>query len=286
MWRRLLILVLLLVGASCDYSAPSTVAKIKSLRLNIIPGTIKAYHSPGAEKRTLAATNLLQHAIPFFQKQLGVTESFSIALLDSARWTQVSPLPYGLPFVSGPPYIVCLPSTSDNVLAKIVTEAVDGYPIDDNSLSKKESIAHFISLIGLHELGHIYANEYGASFPNKWTYEFIATYFAYLYLEHNSPEESKLWVSISDILLKEINPQHTSLADFETLYAKVGVQNYAWYQVAILQRVKEVYEQQGIKFLITYKDYQWSAKSPLYYLEAMEQMAPGFLKWAEKYHLN
>jgi len=274
------------VSASCNYSAQSTVSKIKSLHLTVIPGTIKTYHTPGAETKILATTSLLQNAIPFYENQLGVTESFSIALLDSARWTQISLIPYGLPFVSGPPYIVCLPATSDNILAKIVTEAIDGYPINNNSLSKEKNIAHFISLIGLHELGHIYANEYGASFPNKWTYEFVATYFAYLYLEQTSPEERKLWVDMSDILLKEINPRHTSLADFEELYAKVGVQNYAWYQVALLQRVREVYEQQGVKFLEIYRDLQWPAESMSHQLHVMEEIAPGFLKWAAKYHLN
>jgi hypothetical protein len=68
----------------------------------------------------------------------------------------------------------------------------------------------------------MYANAYGISFPNKWTYEFAATYFAYFYLDQNFPKQSEIWFDVSKILVKELTPRYTSLNDFEEMCVRVG----------------------------------------------------------------
>jgi hypothetical protein len=264
----------------------TTLDKIQSLNLGKEEGTILKYYSNGTEERANNLEELLGNSKSYFESSLGVKESFSIAVLDSNDWVKVTNIPYGLPFVSGPPYIVCFPSSNENVLGQIIQRSIKNYNLSEKyEKSDEELIEIFISMIGFHELGHIYAKEYGINFPNKWTYEFAATYTAYLYLTDNFPVEADIWLSISEILEKEINPNYTSLNDFENLYVRVGVENYAWYQVVFLLRVAEVEKAIGISLLEILLNTKITSSDEYLSLDKLENIHPGFLNWAEKYKL-
>jgi len=283
----LLILLFILTCSCSDSNAPSMLEKVARLNLKTIDRSIKTYYVNGYKQRAETTLNVLHKSIKFYEKNFDVKQSFALAIIDSSSWEKITQIPYGLPFVSGPPYIVCLPANSNNALSEIIFTALDGYELNtQNGMSQEEIVNLFISLIGFHELGHIYANAYGISFPNKWTFEFAATYFAYFYLEQNFPRQSEIWVDVSEILVKELEPSNTSLNDFEEMYVRVGVENYAWYQAAFLVRVMEVYRQQGIEFLRKLKKHQWPSNSPSEYLNEMENISSGFVKWAQNYHLQ
>lgn len=287
MYLILLFIFAIFFGNSCNSSAQSTLEKIQTMDLNEADGNIPAYYPDGFEERAKETVDLLQYSTEYFEEAFQVSQAFSLAVLDSANWIKLTRIPYGLPFVSGPHYVVCIPATSDNVLAEIVSEGIaDDDLCSSYSMSREEIVKHFVSLIGFHELGHIYASEYGMSFPNKWTYEFAATFFAYSYLEARRPEMSRLWLDVSEALLEEIDPEHKSLSDFEELYVRVGVEDYAWYQMVFLERVKEVYDRKGNDFAELYRKHSWPAQSGNHYLDKMEEIVPGFLDWAGKKGLN
>lgn len=282
------ILILVFVfSSSCNAQDQSTLEKVRALDLHSIDGNIETYYPEDFKVLAEANLNLLNYSIGFFEYHFGVKQSFSIAILDSASWAKITSIPYGLPFVSGPPYIVGIPANSNNILSRTILTAIDGYELNVKyEMTNEEIVNLFVSLIGFHELGHIYASDYGASFPNRWTYEFAATYFAYFYLDQNFQKERDLWIDVSEILVEEINPRYTTLDDFEEMYVRVGVENYAWYQVVFLLRVKELYEIQGITFLNNLKYYQWSSESSSHYLNEMDDMASGFNSWAKKFQLE
>lgn len=284
MLRSKLILLLFVLIQSLIFSQ-STLEKVKSLNLNKSEDNILTFYSDDYKHSAESIKELLGNSTNYFEKTFEINESFSIAVLDSNDWIKITQIPYGLPFVSGPPNIVCIPASTNNVLAKVIKEAIAGYNLQARYAKPvDETINLFISLIGFHELGHIYARACGIEFPNKWTFELAATYFAYLYLKENAPDAALLWVDIAKILVEEIKPQHTSLTDFEDLYVRVGVANYAWYQVVFLLQVAEVEEKQNVNFierLIT-KD---SLNSGDLSLSALEEIQPGFINWAKKYKL-
>ncbi|MFW5644481.1 MAG: hypothetical protein ACOCZL_01080, partial [Bacteroidota bacterium] len=281
MYLILLFTLAIIFGNSCDSPAQSTLEKIKSLELNETDGDIPAYYTEGFEERAKETLDFLRYSKEYFEENFQVSQFFSLAVLDSASWIKITRIPYGLPFVSGPPYVVCIPASTDNVLARIVSGGLTDHDFSSSySMTRDEIVNRFISLIGFHELGHIYANEYGMSFPNKWTYEFAATYFAFSYMEDRQPEMSRLWLDVSEALLEEIEPEHRSLSDFEELYVRVGVEDYAWYQMVFLQRVKEVYDRKGNEFTIQYKSHSWPTESENHYLGEMKEIVPGFLDWA------
>src|SRR6056297_3482542 len=259
---RLAIIAVIVFCISCSSSTLSTLEKVKDLDLNSIDGNITAYYSAGYEDRALSHLNLLQNSTEFFEENFEIDQKFSIAIIDSANWKKITSVPYGLPFVSGPPYIVCFPANSDNILSNTITNVIDGYQLNTQyGMTNKEIVNLFVSLIGFHELGHIYANTYGISFPNKWTFEFTATYFAYFYLDQNFSKERDIWIDVSKIIIEEMQPRYTSLKDFEEKYSGVGVKNYAWYQVVFLLQVEKVYLKQGRTFIEKLRDHTWSSTS-------------------------
>lgn len=279
-----ILLLTLFISNSCRAPDQSTLEKVRALQLNSIDSDIVAYYAEGFKERAESNLNLLNKSIGFFEDNFGAKQPFSIAVIDSVNWKKITPIPYGLPFVSGPPYIVCLPADSKNILSNTILTAINGYELDAQyGMTNDEIVNLFVSLIGFHELGHIYANAYGISFPNRWTYEFAATYFAYSYVDQGFQKERDIWIDVSDILVKEINPRYTSLNDFEEMYVSVGVENYAWYQVVFLLRVKELYKDQGINFLTNLKNHQWSTTSRYHYLNEMEEIGSGFKTWAQKF---
>ena len=284
---RLAIIAVIVFCISCSSPTLSTLEKVKDLDLNSIDGNITAYYTAGYEDRALSHLNLLQNSTEFFEENFEIDQKFSIAIIDSANWKKITSVPYGLPFVSGPPYIVCFPANSDNILSNTITNVIDGYQLNTQyGMTNKEIVNLFVSLIGFHELGHIYANTYGISFPNKWTFEFTATYFAYFYLDQNFSKERDIWIDVSKIIIEEMQPRYTSLKDFEEKYSGVGVKNYAWYQVVFLLQVEKVYLKQGRAFIEKLRDHTWSSTSTTAYLYEMDEIGSGFAKWAQQYKLQ
>ena len=284
---RVAYIIVLIISISCDISAQSTLEKVRALDLNAIDGNSTTYYSAGYEDQASANLNLLSKSVGFFEEHFSVSQSFSIAVIDSADWERITSIPYGLPFVSGPPYIVCIPASSENVLSNIIARAIDGYELQDKyGMTNNEITDLFVSLIGFHELGHIYARSYGATFPNKWTFEFAATYFAYFYLDRNFSKERDIWIEVSNIIIKEIQPRYTSLKDFEVKYSGVGVENYAWYQVAFLLQVEKLFNNQGKDFLNKLQHHTWGSASTTEFVDEMNEIGVGFNQWAQRYNLQ
>ena len=278
-------IVILLLFSACDHSPQPSVVDIKSLGLQSVDNGIETFYSNGFREKAVSAAEPIHNSADFFEESFGVRESISVAILNKEDWTRLTPIPYGLPFVSGPPYVICIPATADNILSQALGSALQQSSLEDRyQLSNDEITERFILMIGFHELGHIYARSYGMQFPNKWTFELAATYFAYFYLAHNAASELELWLETAATLGKNIEPTFTTIEDFEKLYTKVGVGNYAWYQVVFLYRVREIYEQQGKQFLEALKNHNWTSSSSHHLLE-MEQLSPGFQEWADRYYL-
>ena len=284
--RLTTLLVATVFCISCSNPSTSTLEKVKALNLDSVDGKIETYYSSGYKPKAQTTLGILRESADFFEEHAGVSQTFSIAILDSAHWGMISSLPYGLPFVSGPPYIVFLPADSKNILFNTVAPLIEGYDLETKYEMTHEEITDlFVSLIGFHELGHMYAHSYGATFPNKWTFEFAATYFAYFYMDQNFERERDIWMDVARILITEIKPRHTSLKDFEAKYAGVGVENYAWYQVAFLLQVEDLYKKQGQNFLNRLKSHTWSSGSTTEYVDEMDEIGSGFAQWAQKHKL-
>jgi len=161
--------------------------------------------------------------------------------------------------------------------------------LKDNKTTFEALADQFVDLIGFHELGHKLTDNFGINPPNRWLYEFIASYWSYAYISERRPE----WKAVFDLLGRpsEVRPRNTSLEDFERLYS--GVDDYGWYQGMFESRIREIYPELGLKFLSDLKrSFPQSGDSrtpngppktkmtPAQLLEQLEKIAPGFQKWA------
>jgi len=265
-------------------SAQTALDKVQSLDLVFALKPMKVYYSRGYEEVALPLASRYGRTDDYFRSAFGVNRTFSLAVLDSADWSKVSSLPYGLPFVSGPPFVVCMPATPDHQLGRLIDKALEadsGIPRD----SIPQRVRRFTSFIGFHELGHIYAKELNLPTPNKWTYEFAATYLAYAYLATFYPSDNKEWLSTGIKMADSIHPVHTSLKDFEQFYVRVGVANYAWYQVIFLKMVDDVFGNYGTGFTDQWRQLSFPQETGQYHLEQMNELYSGFYTWAIKYKL-
>ena len=268
---------------------PSLLDAVRKAAPQRLDGPIPAHFSPGAEQRARYLQKVLGDASAFYRKRLGVSPTFTLALLDPPAWTSVTNVPYGLPFVTGDPPVMTLPFRQEGAVVTGYMANASRLPADVVKLvetSRRPFAAHvadMVDLVGYHELGHLYVGEWGINPHTRWFGELLATYFGYAFMAEQLPDLARTWeiVSRSD---GGNTPQHRSLADFERLYSGVGADNYIWYQDRFSERVFAIFPIDGLDFLRKVKDAfprdsnEKLASDAL--LERLENIRPGFKAWA------
>src|SRR5690606_18911481 len=106
----------------------------------------------------------------------------------------------------------------------------------------EDASRRYVDLVGLHELGHVFAGAYGIRVQSKWFNEWLATYFCYAFLRAHRPLDAHLWEGILQGYVDAVQPEHRTLDAFEQIYFGVGARNYVWYQARFQQSVAQVYD--------------------------------------------
>jgi hypothetical protein len=239
---------------------------------------------------------VLELALPFYRSALGRDVNVSLALLGPAEWrawnTQYT-APGGAPFSSMLPgverlpdgtRVMLLPAESGHRLSDQVRRLWAESPELRELGPSPDSVAdRFATLIGFHELGHVYTAADSVRPSEAWFNELLATYLAYAFLRARAPDDARLWERVSAALVKGLQPTQTSLA---RMFGG-GADTYVWYQASLQIRVRELYDAQGLDFYRRVKEQRAaigdrSKEVPL--IEVLEQIAPGFLAWQRRYH--
>jgi hypothetical protein len=255
---------------------------------------VTVYYSRGHETRAKELSSLIEDAMRFYEDKLKIKPELSVAVLTKADWDRVvQQTPFGVPFVSPVPHVILLPATHDGEVVKLVTglrgkaSSATLKKIEKAGFTFEQGAEKLVDLIGLHELGHVLTHAYGIRTPSLWSYEFLATYFAYAYLREVHPELATLFGAVTyDLQCRDGNkPKYTSLEDFDRLYFKVGTTNYGWYQSAFNGRVEAVYAVKKFSFLeemrTTFPTQTKEGEPPRVVLERLERICPGFKAWGE-----
>lgn len=280
------------IGATAlAQTPPSSVEQVRQLNLPSLPGDFTVYYSQGFEKRAQLMRSLLAEATAYYRSALGLTPSFAVALLNEADWQKVNPqVPYGVLFTSAAPHVIFAPASPENAV-----ERADAQLLANASPMVRDVMQEYrIPFIGLHELGHTYIEASRIHTGNKWFSEFLASYYAFNFLAERHPKLAAAWDSANRVATAGPPPNYRALADFERLYNRVGVENYAWYQAQFLQRVSAVNSQRGVEFIRSVnssfpklaegEDWLESLLQRPATIEAtlerLEKLAPGFVAWA------
>ncbi|WP_440998516.1 hypothetical protein [Fodinibius sp. SL11] len=269
-------------------------AKVQSLDLESVREGVVVHYKPGYKERAEKLGPLLNDAIQFFKKELGITQQFHLALVDSLDWIQISSSPYGLPHVSGmndeDPPVAVLPVSGEGTVYDFMVSLDNNFSknlrqrIQNTGYSWEEISGTMVDLVSLHELGHVYKNAYGIGEPALWFNEFMANYFSYLYMFQQRPELAEIWDITGHAIQEGFEPQYHTLEDFEKRYVKVGVGNYAWYQSAFEMKANPLVEKYGLSFVKRMKEVFPNGVGKIAsekVLEELETNYPGFQEWAQ-----
>ena len=250
--------------ASPPSSAPdfggNRIDAIKSLGLASIPGNMPAFYSPDAETRARYLQGLLGGEIAYYEEQFHFHfDPVALAVLDAPQWPKVAgDEPFGMPSVDGTnPPVVIMPASWDKVMWMVVPRRKEVPPA---MLRKALSTGrHWDQIkfegcdgIGTHEIGHFIIRQLGIDPQTKWFNEFLASYVGYAYLKAKEPGQALSNEIFWTVGLGHSPHPFTKLDDFESRYDELQQKypgNYGWYQLALDQRVIEVYESGGVEYL-------------------------------------
>jgi hypothetical protein len=289
--KTISLLLLLTLSINGFLSAQNNILKVAST-LSKKDGKVPVYYPGGFEKTAVSLQALLQKAVEYYDKKLGVNIPVTLVLFTVEEDRKLGvlsnqPRSYNrfLPFVNtGAPNLMCLPVGRGSALDSLV-QAVSkkSSALKKLKMSSTEISDRFIALVGFHELGHIYMNELEINHPILWYGEMMANYIAYAFLKDTSPADAELWEWMNEAFVTYLKPGNSLLLD---KMGRSGTESYVWMQGNLTLKADEVYQSQGLPFLQKLK-LLTNVKifnDDVSLLLALDQIAPGFKEWADKEH--
>ena len=285
------ILLPMLAFTQAEQKPLSLAQKVQNLKLDSTEVGELAYYSEGYLDRAELISLEIERARKFYLDSLGIEVEVKIALLDINDYNKIShPIPYGLPFVNS--RLIFLPADTSTGAVKNMYAPFSGSISEEaqstlNNLGMDYGAAlnRMVDLIGLHEIGHVQNGAMEIDTKQSWFNEFMASYFAYAYMQNNDTSLADIWDIITHAGFEGYTPTHTSLDVLNKLYFGVGVDNYGWFQNAFQERIREVYAAKGLNFIRLVKeklsDSSFQPATAKELLEKLEEIEPGFLKWAD-----
>jgi len=224
---------------------------------------VQTYYSPGTRERASKLASMADKSYAFLKGFFKADADLSLLVLDSDDWNKRFPTaPYGLLVTdmgaihlaaeTETPAIKALSPMFDNcpeALKKSLTSAMG----DEEAAFTKALQILFDHLI-VHEFTHGFQEKRRIRFGAAWLSELFADYTTYAFLKRFKAEYKKD-LRVVEIVAKAMYEggrplvKHTSLEDFERLYARVGFLNYVWYHGKFFMGVFELYNKYGESFI-------------------------------------
>jgi hypothetical protein len=287
---------LLLTGVS--WATDSTLYKLKSGNYLVTGNKVPVYYSKGFENRAKELKNLFSDAGKFFKKQFRVDENYAVAVLNKPDWESLTRPPYQAYHASDSPHVIFIPAVFEDGPAMAITASNDEQVLSETT-GKLRALGYSFNdaqkimsdFRALHEAGHLIAEKLLISFfpgkPNKWYNEFLASYISYVFFASKRPQQtSVVKIMVAHTLKKNYTPKYSTLEDFESLYIRVGPQNYAWYQTKFLELVFTIFENKKAEFVKALQTSAFEKNKILIVrdlLGHLEKIQPGFIKWSEQF---
>jgi len=258
MQNKFYLLIFLLLISITSFSQDRTIDSLLTTRkTDSLDGKLKTYYSPGSKKIAMELQQLVSDAVLYYETKYKVKFNIQMIVLDSSQWfTEI--LPYGFVFFDGTRWLVLNAGMPYETFKTVygfnsISQQLDS-AFSSNKISAEEVIYSRLKFLSLHELGHYFIyNLSNAQSPNFWTNEFIAWYFANEYITKYKPQIKKGF----DIFCRTVSNfypvEHTSLLDFNTLYSKIKIGNFAWYHSRFYFLADTLYKCAGNSYLKTFE---------------------------------
>ena len=222
--------------------------RIRLHRIESPPLTL--HFSPGYGSHAQTLANLTTDAYQWLSEWLGVEMTFTLSVLRRESWTLLRRVPYGYPhsniermtiFVPAryPPRLFArLRDLWDSAPAELPPPVLAGYPTLDTS------ITHFLDLVVIHELGHLFIAALQLDLGPQWLTEFVANLFTTAYLADNHLDELAFWLSWARIQQHQSVPFRT-LDEYEANHTTLDFANGNYFQGLLNLKAYEVWQREG-----------------------------------------
>ncbi len=255
--RAILIFLLISLTFSHNLFSQNQIDSLLATRkTKKIDGKIPTYYTPGYKVVASDFQTTITEAINYYEKKYSKTFHIKLLVLDANQWLNEM-VPYGYVFYDQGWIVMNTGMTYENF--KSVYGLDDIYQHLDRELEKRdvsaaEIINSFYNVYSIHELGHYFISRLSnTKSPDKWTNEFIATYFSYEFFDSYEPEELTNFEIFHRIHKDFYIPKHTTINDFNEIYGGTGVKNYVWYHSNFYFLVESLYIRYGQDFLSGYE---------------------------------
>jgi len=243
-----------MVSFSQDRTIDSLLLTRKTDSLN---GKVKTYYSPGHKKIAAELQQFVTGAIAYYEKKYSVHFNIQMIVLDSTQWFK-EVIPYGFVFYDDTHWLVLNTGMAYEDFKSVygfkeIAPALDS-AFKKNHLTAEEVIYARLKFLSLHELGHYFINVLSnAQSPDTWTNEFIAWYFANEYISKKAPEVKRGFDIFCRTIADHYPAEHTSLIDFNKIYFKLKIGNFAWYHSRFYFLADSLYSAYGLTYLKIYE---------------------------------
>ena len=228
------------------------------LKIKVVP----TYYSPGARERADKLASMADRSYTFLKGFFKADADLALLVLNSNDWSKRTSFPYGVLFAElgavhltadiETPAIKALSPMFDNCPEALKKSLISAVGYEEAAFTRALQIL-FDHLI-VHEFTHGFCEKRRISFGAAWLSELFADYTAYAFLKRFEAKYKKD-LRVVEIVAKAMYEggrslvKHTSLEDFERLYARVGFLNYAWYHGKFFIGVFELYSKYGESFI-------------------------------------
>ena len=202
-------------------------------KTDTLGGKVKTYYSPGNKTIAGDLQKLVTNAILYYENKYNVKFDLQMIVLDSSQWFKEI-IPYGFVFYDGTHWLILNAGMSYDKFKSVYGFTEISHQMDSsfsrNNISAEDIIYSRLKFLSLHELGHYFINKISsAEAPSTWSNEFIAWYFANEYIAQFEPKIKKGFEIFCRTTLKCYPADFTTLSDFDSLYYKMKIGNFAWY---------------------------------------------------------
>lgn len=231
---------------------------VQATQPDSIAGKIPTYYSKGKKDVALKLQKLAGVVASYYEKMYGSPFKVRLAVLDSAYWPNTM-APYGIIFYSRG-WVFMHSGMSfesfQNVYGMQDFKDVTKKVLHDKKISGNDIVDAFLEFYTVHEVGHYYLNALsGAKYPDYFTNEWMASYFAFQFFKVNRPQILASFDLFCQLYRGNIKPKFTSVKEFNDHFMSDGggIPTYGWYQVNFYFLCKDLWNCAGKSLISRYK---------------------------------
>lgn len=231
---------------------------VQSTQPDSICGKIPTYFSKGKKTVALKLQKLATAVAGYYEKIYGSPFKVKMAVLDSAHWPK-GMAPYGIIFYSRG-WVFMHSGMSfesfQNVYGMQGFQNVTKKALRNKKITGNDIVRSFLEFYTVHEVGHYYLNALsGAKYPDYFTNEWMASYFALQFFKVNKPQILPAFDLFCQLYRENIKPVFTSVKEFNDNFMLDGggIPTYGWCQVNFYFLCQDLWSCAGTSLIPKYK---------------------------------